>query len=323
MARSDYINVRTALVEDNQHLRGDLRTALSAKGIISPIICKNPQAFVEVASNELLDLVVCDSNTLGGELTTALQRLRRNDLGGNPFTIVLATVHDASMNGIRTVLDAGVDDLLLKPVSINRIIDRISTLVWDRKPFVVTNGYVGPSRRTVTRPNDNVELTIDAPNTLRGKVVEKMDDAAIGQMIKQAAQSLQQKMEQHPLLGIDRLIARTLAFTNGAGGGEELRRDFGYLMDLGHELAKRYSGTAYAHIGELAVALANLARRISTRDPGELKSVDLDPLSNLGEVIRRSIAAEERATDIAPAPTLSAAAGRTPANNAPGSSARH
>jgi hypothetical protein len=130
-------------------------------------------------------------------------------------------------------------------------------------------------------------------------------------MVKQATTSLQEKMEQHPLLGIDRLIARTLAYTKGAGGGDDLRRDFGYLMDLGNQLASRYRGSAYAHIGELAVALANLARRISTRNPGELRSVDLDPLSNLGEVIRRSIAAEERASDLAAGPSL--AASRMPA----------
>ncbi len=312
MAKSDFFHVRAALIEDNQQLRGDLRAALNAKGIHSPIICRDPQAFVEVASKEPLDLVVCDSNTLGGDLTTALQRLRRNDLGGNPFTAVLATVHDASMNGIRGVLDAGVDDLLLKPVSINRIMDRIETLVWDRKPFVVTNGYVGPTRRGVKRESDKLEFAIDAPNTLRGKVVEKMDEKTIAQMIGQAVHSLEEKMEQHPLLGIDRLIERTLSYSARGGSAEDLKRDFGYLMELGLKLSTRYRGTAYAHIGELAVALANLARRVANRNPRDLHRGDLEPLSNLGEVIRRSIAAEERASDLAPGAAMAAAAGRSP-----------
>ncbi len=321
MAKSDYLHVRAALVEDNQQLRGDLRAALNAKGIHSPIVCRSAQSFIDVAGNEMLDLVVCDSNTLGSELTTALQRLRRNDLGGNPFTVVLATAHDASMNGIRTVLDAGVDDLLLKPVSINRIIERIDTLVWDRKPFVVTGGYVGPTRRAAKRSTDNYEITIDAPNTLRGKVVEKMDEKTITQMVHQAVNSLHEKMDQHPLLGIDRLIARTLAYSANGGSADDLKRDFGYLMDIGQQLSTRYRGTAYAHIGELAVALANLARRIANRNPRDLHPGDLEPLSNLGEVIRRSIAAEERATDLAPGAAMAAASGRGPAGG--GSAARH
>jgi len=322
MAKSDYLHVRAALVEDNQHLRGDLRAALNAKGIHSPIICRDVDSFVQAAGNEMLDIVVCDSNTLGGELTTALQRLRRNDLGGNPFTIVLATVHDASMNSIRAVLDAGVDDLLLKPVAINRILDRIDTLVWDRKPFVVTNGYVGPTRRGAQRPTDKDEVEIDAPNTLRGKVVEKMDEQEIELMVHQAVNTLEEKIELHPLLGIDRLIARTLACRNGAGNAEALKQDFGQLMALGLDLANRYRGTPYAHIGELAVALANLARRIATRNPGDLGRLDLDPLSNLGEVIRRSISSEERTGELAPGPAAVANGRRSPPGSG-GSATRH
>jgi hypothetical protein len=218
-------------------------------------------------------------------------------MGGNPFAMVIATVHDASMDGVRAAMDSGVDHLVLKPTPVMRILDRIDHLMWERQPFVVTKGYVGPTRRSRKRADDDKQIVLKVPNTLHGKVVDKMGPDRLRRMVDQAVLSLEEKMEQYPLLGIDRLVQRTVAYSQGHGHVEELRRDFAFLMDIGVELSQRYRGTAFAHIAELAVALAKLAGRIATKSPDELRAVDLAPLSNLGEIIRRAVSAEERMGD--------------------------
>jgi response regulator RpfG family c-di-GMP phosphodiesterase len=294
MAKSDFFEVRAALVDDNQAQRGDLRAALASKGILNPIVCRDADAFVEVVGNETLDVIVCDSNTLGDDFAGTVQRIRRNDMGGNPFAMVIATLHDASMDGVRTAMDSGVDHLLLKPVPVTQIMDRIDHLIWERQPFVVTNGYVGPSRRSRKRANDNKDIVVNVPNTLRGKVVEKMGSERVLRMIEGAVATLEEKMERHPLLGIDKLVQRTISYSQSGFGAEGLKRDFAFLKEIGVELSQRYRGTAYAHIAELAIALAQLAERIASKQPDELRAVDLAPLSNLGEIIRRAVSAEER-----------------------------
>ncbi len=297
MAKSDFYDVRAALVDDNQAARGDLRAALAAKGILNPIVCRDTDAFLDVVGNETLDVLVCDSNTLGADFAGTVQRIRRNDMGGNPFAVVVATVHDASMDGVRTAMDSGVDHLLLKPVPVTKIMDRIDHLIWERQPFVVTKGYVGPTRRSRKRADDNKDIVLNIPNTLRGKVVEKMGDQRTRRLIESAVVSLEEKMERHPLLGIDKLVQRTISYSQNGYGAETLKRDFAFLMEIGVELSQRYRGTAYAHIAELAIALAKLAERIAGKKPDELRAVDLAPLSSLGEVIRRAVSAEERMND--------------------------
>ncbi len=297
MAKSDFFEVRAALVDENQAQRGDLRAALAAKGISNPIVCRDADAFLDVVANETLDVIVCDSNTMGDGFAGTVQRIRRNDMGGNPFAVVIATVHDASMDGVRTAMDSGVDHLLLKPTPVTRIMDRIDHLIWERQPFVVTKGYVGPTRRSRKRANDDRDIVLNIPNTLRGKVVDKMGNERVRRLIDQGVAHLEEKMEPHPLLGIDRLVQRTISYSQSGFGAEGLQRDFAFLKDIGDELSQRYRGTAFAHIAELAVALANLAGRIASKSPNELRAVDLAPLSNLGEVIRRAVSAEERMGD--------------------------
>lgn len=299
MKSSDFNQVRVVLVENNQALRGDLRAALIAKGVRDIIACKSLKSFLDIAKQECLDLIVCELEALGAEFTDALQRIRRNDVeGGNPFVVVIATVHDASLNRVQAVLNGGVDDLLLKPVRVNRVVDRIDYLVRERKPFVVTNNYVGPTRRANIRSQRDDKTYLRVPNTLRSKVVDKVSQDRVRQMIEHTVLDLKTKVIQHPVSRIDQLIQRVLAYGAGPARGDELRRDFAELTSASMEMHRHYAGSAFAHIADLALALANLAKRIADQDGAGLTQVELDLLANLGEVISRSVAAENRSADV-------------------------
>ncbi len=211
-----------------------------------------------------------------------MQRIRRNEAGGNPFVIAIATVHDASADSVRTLLDSGIDDLLVKPKPVLHIIDRIDHMVMDRRGFVVTMGYVGPSRRSAKRANtDSSDATLNAPNTLYSKVVDKMDDEQIRQLLDQAKTGLQDKMAQHPLLGIDRLIERTQAYSRSGNGADELRRDFEYLTALGIEMSSRYRGNRlhpYRRSGDGARQPLQARRRQRPRGTADPRSRSAVPI---------------------------------------------
>jgi hypothetical protein len=54
-----------------------------------------------------------------------------------------------------------------------------------------------------------------------------------------------------------------------------------------------YRGTAFNHIADLAMALANLAKRVVGHEPPGLRQIELDLLRNLGVVVRNAMAAED------------------------------
>ena len=67
-------------------------------------------------------------------------------------------------------MDSGADVLVAAPVSPALILDRIDSLVNNRKPFVVTIGYIGPDRRFLDDWESEIEL-INVPKSLREKAL--------------------------------------------------------------------------------------------------------------------------------------------------------
>jgi DNA-binding response OmpR family regulator len=66
------------------------------------------------------------------------------------------------------ILNSGADGLLLRPFSAAVLDQRIRTHVMQQKPFVVTEDYIGPERRAVSRPPS--ALTFAPPNSLKMKI---------------------------------------------------------------------------------------------------------------------------------------------------------
>jgi DNA-binding response OmpR family regulator len=286
----DFRSVRATVVEGNSHLRSDMRLALLEKGIREPTTHRTVDSFMEQAGRELLDLVVCDTDTFEGDFVQAMQRIRQNAMGGNPFAVVIATVGDASLDAVQTALNGGVDDLMRKPASAKAVVDRIDHLVRERKPFIATRHYVGPSRTALSGGAEDGEL-IAVPNTLRNRVVHKATDADVKRVVAQAAIELKEKISEHPLAAIERLIRRTAIIKDA--NEIELMRHFADLQALSLEMSGHYRSAGFAHIADLAKALAKLARRIGQQKPPEPTQTDRDLLNQLGIVIQGAMTSAE------------------------------
>jgi len=296
MTPRDFRSVKAALVEGNSQLRSDMRLALLEKGIREPTTCRTADSFFDVAGRELLDVVVCDSSSFDGQFAPALQSIRRNAVGGNPFVVVIATLSDASHDQVQSALDGGVDDLLRKPAPAKRIVDRIDSLVKARKPFIATRNYVGPTRANLAPAGDDVGEVFEVPNTLRSKVVDKIDEAKLRRQVTKAAAALKERVAEHPLAGIDRLIRRTLA--RHGGNDPDVPGHFANLHALSLEMSGHYRDETHRHIANLALALSKLADRIAQHSPTGPRPVELDLLRHLGAVVRQTMVSESGAEAI-------------------------
>ncbi|HEY1719919.1 MAG TPA: hypothetical protein VGG27_01645 [Magnetospirillaceae bacterium] len=287
----DFRSVRAALIEGNSQLRSDLRLALLEKGIREPTTHRTVDSFLDHASNEMLDLVVCDAASFEGGFAPTMQRIRQNAIGGgNPFVVVIATLEDASFDGVQTALNGGVDDVLCKPAPAKKVVDRIDFLVKERKPFIATRSYVGPSRAAVTGMAEDEGDLIRVPNTLRARVIDKASDFAVRRAVMRASDHVKAKLNEHPLAGIERLIRRAVT-TKGSDADESLRQ-FINLQALSEEMSGHYRSAGHSHIADLAQALSTLAARIAERQPPEPTNVDLDLLNQLSVVVRGAMASE-------------------------------
>lgn len=146
-------NLKFLLVEDNGHWQKIVRTlfiAISAKNVRVVDDCESA---LTLLAEEPPDIVICDwmmSQMSGIEL---VRRLRDEEHSPNPFIpIIMLTAH-TERHRILEARDAGVTEILTKPVSAKDLYEHIVSIVERPRQFVRADTYFGPDRRRKDDPN--------------------------------------------------------------------------------------------------------------------------------------------------------------------------
>ena len=112
------------------------------------------------------DLIIAELRDQEAQVFKFIKALRARKIGCNPFSVVILTAWDLNEDTVRGVLSSGADDLLGRPFSIKQLQQRVLGTINQRKHYVVTCDYLGPSRRSGQRPED-AESMFDPPNSLK------------------------------------------------------------------------------------------------------------------------------------------------------------
>jgi CheY-like chemotaxis protein len=166
----------------NRQLTRDALLTLGARDLEVPNSLDDARALL--AKNDY-DLLILDATDDDGQICGAIGDLRHSRLGCNPFIVVLATMWHESSALVRKLLNAGIDDIVLQPVSTGLLQTRIRQQVYARKPFVVTTTYIGPDRRGDHRAQCG-DACISVPNSLREKLVGTASPIMIANAVTKA-----------------------------------------------------------------------------------------------------------------------------------------
>jgi CheY-like chemotaxis protein len=117
------------------------------------------------------DLILLEATKDDETIYDFAGRVRRSEIGRNPFCMLMASSWLPEAQVVRKVLDSGADDLLCRPFSTAALGERLLTHVHARKGFVVTSDYVGPDRRSNADRPDGAKL-IAVVNSIKLKAVD-------------------------------------------------------------------------------------------------------------------------------------------------------
>lgn len=160
--------------------RAATRSALYSLGCRHIEIGGSLRDFLEALEYRPPDFALCEAQVGESELCRAIRELRHGVHSYNPFAIVIVTAWMPNAALTTEIVNSGADGLLLRPFSAALLDQRIRTHVMRQKPFIVTEDYIGPERRTVGRPSG--ALTFEPPNSLRMKIEGRANpDEAIRQ----------------------------------------------------------------------------------------------------------------------------------------------
>lgn len=181
--------LRVLVVDDEAKLTELLRLELDVEGYEVDVASDGASGLVKARSEPAPDLIVLDWNLPDFSGVDICQRIRR---GGVTTPILMLTGHDDIADRV-TALDAGVDDYLIKPFSIEELMARLRAMQrraqtfsgggQEALPAVLTIGdlRVDTSTRDVNRGERSIQLSVKEYDLLLflmragGKVQERAE----------------------------------------------------------------------------------------------------------------------------------------------------
>lgn len=180
MTRLSFESAETLVYDPVSANRAATRAALYNLGFRRIETVATLDAFNECILHRPPDLAICEAQGAESELCSMIQTLRQGAGGYNPFLVIIVTAWENHNSLVSRVLNSGADDLLLRPFSTAVLGNRIRTHVERRKGFVITSEYVGPDRRGVRPPGEQLFVP---PNSLKMKVQERLTDEQANQRL--------------------------------------------------------------------------------------------------------------------------------------------
>jgi CheY-like chemotaxis protein len=153
MTAATLINLRALIVEDNLHMRALLRSLLKVTGIQHIYEASNGEdGFAELEVHRP-DFIMTDLNMKpmnGLEFTRRIRTAPNSPSRHIP--IIMVTGH-TERKYIELARDAGVTEILAKPITARNLYSRLGEIVERPRPFVRCQGYFGPNRRRRALPD--------------------------------------------------------------------------------------------------------------------------------------------------------------------------
>ena len=287
-------HVDLLLIHPATSARDTLKTILHEQGFRNLFLGGTLSEIHKHLDHSMPDLLISETELEDGDFCDFVTKLRHNDVGNNPFLPVIGLTWEPTPELVRNVVDAGIDDLLTKPLSTGQLLGRIKALVRARKPFVVTSEYIGPDRRTLEERKSGVPQ-LEVPNTLKAKATGQHKSAATVHAIKSVVAEINvQKLERYGVQ-IGFLVDHILPILEKGAIDSTTEAFLDRLLAVTKDTARRLVGTKYAHISELCDSLVKVTGSIlKSKDKPDGRDAKL--LLPLSQAIQAAFATDDERT---------------------------
>ncbi|WP_334128336.1 response regulator [Sneathiella sp.] len=273
------------LFDPEPSMRQSIRSALLNIGFGAVIAAGDEADFVRKLEEESFDLVLAETASSKADTQHIIRDLRHSKVGQDPFVNVVLSIWNTGPEVVRDVINAGADDLILRPMSRAQIFARLRHLVNARKPFIVTADYIGPDRRaSISKPSTAPTLIV--PNSLRAKVEDMPELAATPEAIRLALNAVNERKIAIYSEQVMRLSSAVILLSEMSGSTSERKEVVTVMRTRNLALMEAVKGSRYEHILSLCEALDGLLIRLFV-EKGPLSSKDQELVTQLPYAIHR------------------------------------
>lgn len=176
----DFSRLKVLVVDDNQYMRSVFREFLRALGVSPDGIreCSNGEEAIEVSGAFLPDLIISDYLMEPMDGFELARRIRRDEDSPNPYVPIILCTGYTELGQVIAARDAGVNEVLAKPITANALYSRIRTIIEEPRQFVQLDSFFGPDRRRKDVPVEEERRVADAGGPASGADHDPAEDPA-------------------------------------------------------------------------------------------------------------------------------------------------
>jgi two-component system, chemotaxis family, chemotaxis protein CheY len=149
---SGFEHLRVLLADDNAHMRTIVTALLQSIGVKHFREARNGAEALEIMRGWQCDVAMVDfrMDPIDGVEFTRLVRNAKDSV--DIFLPIIMLTGYADRARVIEARDAGVTELIVKPVTAQAVIARLNSVIYHPRPFVRTETYFGPDRRRSVNP---------------------------------------------------------------------------------------------------------------------------------------------------------------------------
>jgi CheY-like chemotaxis protein len=140
-------NLRFLMVDDNQHMRAIVGAILAGVGVKHFIEAMDGAEALQALRENMIDIAIVDFKMLPLDGVQFTQLVRNAPDSVDPFLPIIMLTGFAERHRVFEARDAGVTEIIVKPVTARSLLDRINEVVFRPRPFIRSSTYFGPCRR--------------------------------------------------------------------------------------------------------------------------------------------------------------------------------
>jgi CheY-like chemotaxis protein len=145
--------LKILLVDDNHHMRVLLTEILRAIGVRHVFDATDGAEALQLMRSQPVDIIMSDLAMQPLDGIDFVRLLRNSPDSPNPMAPVIMITGHSTMKRVNEARDVGVNEFLSKPVTAKGVLERISRVVENPRPFIRTANYFGPDRRRRSDPS--------------------------------------------------------------------------------------------------------------------------------------------------------------------------
>ena len=267
MNRLGHENLRKATVyigAKNYYERQAMRDLFLAQGLKNVTCHASLESLHKLIVELPPDLLVV-SDDFDNDIYRLVKDIRFQKIGDNPFMLISIIIGPHHGEALDRAIEAGVDDIIIKPVSAERVQERLRLVTFHRRPFIATDGYVGPERKNEEAPPTDVHR-VPVVNTLLETVNgRELDKRALKAAVEGSLEKvLQAQLDTHRFR-LGEMCERLVQAYESDEVTDDVQADLMRLADTLREASMVIEKLQDLNLSGLCTSLASNVEQIASR----------------------------------------------------------